>query len=183
VPANVVRWLCEKCKKWARSVLDGCIEEISVIANLKDKWCRKYVKIHPTSKKAASEIDEYHAKIDPKATKMAPGSAWGRYWKQIRSKILKMSHHLMLFRGPLAPLGRFGVPFWSQVGAKGGPKIKNFLIKSQRVRKKWCQEGCEKTHTIFIFFSMRKWKVLEGKIMLKYHTVVEKQGFGVSQKV
>ena len=81
-----------------------------------------------------------------KSTKMVLGRSldkefgstciWGSYFEP----------HLMLFSSLLVPIGRFGMPFWTQLGAKGLLKSNILVPSRQKMEKNEVQEKVLKTY-------------------------------------
>ena len=63
-----------------------------------------------------------HPKFIQNLSKWCPGALRKRPWQQVCSRCPKKALRLFINLRFLPPLGRFWVPFWSQLGAKGVPK-------------------------------------------------------------
>ena len=94
------------------------------VSNIEPNWCQNpsnSSQIHQKSAKISQNGAQEHSESDP-------GRRSPPEW-------LLGGTGLCFFGGFLAPLGRFGAPFWDPVGAKGS-KIEHFGTKMlQNVRK------------------------------------------------
>ena len=93
--------------------------------------------------------------------KISRGAFRNGFCQQEGSRILKKCAPRMFFYSPLAPLGRFGAPFWAQLGAKGLPKS-SFLAPSRtKNSKNEAQNEASKNIWNFDWNFMGKYKILD----------------------
>ena len=86
----------------------------------------------------------------------------------------------MLFSRLLAPLGRFGVPFWTQLDSKGGAKIMFLSIMLEKLRKKGVRKRDPKKHQKMIEICSQNERVWEVKMSVSLGTYGKINVFGES---
>ena len=109
-----------------------------------------------------------------KSIKFRSGTLLAAPWKQVgtrnatgRYRETEMGATLEFLGAILVPLGRFGVPFWAQLGAKGGPKIILFGTMFEKDRKKEAPKRHRQIDGILIEFWRRNGRPRRGKIIEK----------------
>ena len=81
-----------------------------------------------------------HAKSVQNLPKWCQGTLRKRPWKQVCSRFPKKRPRVWEMDAIFAPLGRFWVPFWPQLGAKGVPKSSIWASRRAQSRKNSFQE-------------------------------------------
>ena len=120
------------CMQAALAIFKSCCKKR--VWNV-SKMMAKYFKFHQKS-----------TTMHQKSTKMTSGTLRVGSWKHVGFRNVKMSHRLMLFRGPLAPLERFWALFGAQLGAKRGPKSHFSGKIPEKMRKNEVREPFRKKH-------------------------------------
>ena len=82
--------------------------------------------------------------------KWSLGELWTRNLEALAFGGRILSHVLCYFFSFLAPIGRFWMPFWIQLGAKGLPKSSILGQSRQQIEKNEIKERVFKTHEIII---------------------------------
>ena len=80
----------------------------------------------------------------------------------------------------MAPLGRFWVPFWTQLDSKGGPKIMFLGIMLEKLRKKGVRKRDPKKHQNLIEIWSQNERVWEVKMRVSLGTCCKIKVFGES---
>ena len=89
----------------------------------------------------------------------------------------------MFFSHLLVPLGRFWVPFWTQLDSKGVPKIMFLGIMLEKWRKKGVRKRDPKKHQNLIEIWSRNERVWEVKMSVSLGNCCKIAMFGVSWNI
>ncbi len=90
---------------------------------------------------------------------------------------------LCFFSRLLAPLGRFGAQFWTQLDSKGGPKIMFLGIMLEKLRKKGVRKRDPKKHQNLIEIWSQTERVWEVKMSVSLGTCCKIKVFGESWNI
>ena len=109
----------------------------------------KFMKIHPKSIQNSWKFIPNPSKIDENgAQELSESDLGNESWKR--------RHHRDENGGLLAPLGRFGVPFGAQRGAKGEPKSSILVWRRIKISKNEAENEASEKVSIFDWKIVRK---------------------------